>query len=41
MDKYNVEGFATIKLKYAGKVADMDAKPDKETIELFLNTMLK
>lgn len=41
MDKYNVEGFPTIKLKYDGKVADMDAKPDKETIELFLNTMLK
>tara|TARA_E500000331_G_scaffold348891_1_gene391193 strand:+ start:506 stop:1006 length:501 start_codon:yes stop_codon:yes gene_type:complete len=41
MDKYKVEGFPTIKLKYDGKIADMDAKPDKETIELFLNTMLK
>uniref|UniRef100_A0A6C0BTQ7 Thioredoxin domain-containing protein n=1 Tax=viral metagenome TaxID=1070528 RepID=A0A6C0BTQ7_9ZZZZ len=41
MDKYGVEGFPTIKLKYDGKIADMDAKPDKETIELFLNTMLK
>jgi thiol-disulfide isomerase/thioredoxin len=41
MDTYKVEGFPTIKLKYDGKVADMDAKPDKETIELFLSTMLK
>ena len=41
MNKYGVEGFPTIKLKYDDKVAEMDAKPDKETIELFLSTMLK
>jgi thiol-disulfide isomerase/thioredoxin len=41
MDKYNVDGFPTVKLLYDGKIATMDAKPDKQTIELFLNTMLK
>jgi len=41
MNKYKIEGFPTIKLKYDNKLAEMDAKPDKETIELFLSTMLK
>ena len=40
MNKHKVEGFPTIKLRYDDKVADMDAKPDKDTIELFLRTML-
>lgn len=40
MNKYNVEGFPTIKLIKDGKVIDYDAKPTKETLEKFLNTVI-
>ena len=39
LDKYNVEGFPTIKLLKNGEVYDYDAKPDKENLKQFLNTM--
>jgi thiol-disulfide isomerase/thioredoxin len=41
MDKYNVEGFPTIKLLKNGQVIEYDAKPTKETLTQFLNTVLK
>ena len=40
MNKYNVEGFPTIKLLKDGQVIEYDAKPSKETIIEFLNTVL-
>jgi thiol-disulfide isomerase/thioredoxin len=40
MDKYNVEGFPTIKLLKDGQIIEYDAKPTKETLEQFLNTVL-
>jgi thiol-disulfide isomerase/thioredoxin len=40
MEKYKVEGFPTIKLLANGKVYDFDAKPTKETLSKFLNTVL-
>ena len=40
MDKYKVEGFPTIKLLKDGQVIGYDAKPSKETLEQFLNTVL-
>ena len=39
LDKYNVEGFPTIKLIKNGEVYDYDAKPDKESLKQFLDTM--
>ena len=38
--KYNVEGFPTIKLLKDGQVIEYDAKPTKETLTQFLNTVL-
>jgi thiol-disulfide isomerase/thioredoxin len=40
MDKYNVEGFPTIKMLKDGQIIEYDAKPTKETLEQFLNTVL-
>ena len=40
MNKYNIEGFPTIKLLKDGQVIEYDAKPTKETLSQFLNTVL-
>ena len=41
MDTYNVEGFPTIKLLMNGQIIEFDAKPTKENLNQFLNTVLK
>jgi thiol-disulfide isomerase/thioredoxin len=40
MNKYNIEGFPTIKLLKDGQVIEYDAKPTRETLTEFLNTVL-
>lgn len=40
MNKYNVEGYPTIKLLKDGQVIEYDAKPSKATLTQFLNTVL-
>ena len=40
MDTYKIDGFPTIKLLKDGQVIEYDAKPTKETMEQFLNTVL-
>ena len=40
MNQYKVEGFPTIKLLKDGQVVEYDAKPTKETLSQFLNTVL-
>jgi len=40
MNKYNVEGYPTIKLIKEGQVIEYDAKPTKDTLLQFLNTVL-
>jgi thiol-disulfide isomerase/thioredoxin len=40
MDKYNIEGYPTIKLIKDNQVVEYDAKPTKSTMEQFLNTVL-
>jgi thiol-disulfide isomerase/thioredoxin len=40
MNKYNVEGYPTIKLLKDGQIIEYDAKPSKETLTQFLNTVL-
>lgn len=40
MNKYNIEGFPTIKLLKDGQIIEYDAKPTKETLTQFLNTVL-
>jgi thiol-disulfide isomerase/thioredoxin len=40
MNQYNVEGYPTIKLLKDGQVIEYDAKPSKETLVQFLNTVL-
>jgi hypothetical protein len=40
MNQYNVEGYPTIKLIKDGQVIEYDAKPSKETLTQFLNTVL-
>jgi thiol-disulfide isomerase/thioredoxin len=40
MNKYNVEGYPTIKLLKDGQVIEYDAKPSKQTLTEFLNTVL-
>jgi thiol-disulfide isomerase/thioredoxin len=37
---YKIEGYPTIKLLKDGQVIDYDAKPSKETLTQFLNTVL-
>jgi thiol-disulfide isomerase/thioredoxin len=40
MNKYSVEGYPTIKLLKDGQVIEYDAKPTKDTLTQFLNTVL-
>jgi thiol-disulfide isomerase/thioredoxin len=40
MNKYKVEGYPTIKLIKDGQVIEYDAKPSKDTLIQFLNTVL-
>lgn len=40
MNKYNVEGYPTIKLIKDGQVIEFDAKPTKNALLQFLNTVL-
>jgi thiol-disulfide isomerase/thioredoxin len=40
MNQYNVEGYPTIKLVKDGQIIEYDAKPSKETLTKFLNTVL-
>ena len=40
MNQYKIEGFPTIKLLKDGQVIEYDAKPTKETLIQFLNTVL-
>ena len=40
MNKYKIEGFPTLKLLKDGQVIEYDAKPTKETLDEFLNTVL-
>ena len=40
MNQYNIEGYPTIKLLKDGQIIEYDAKPSKETITKFLNTVL-
>jgi thiol-disulfide isomerase/thioredoxin len=41
MNKFKVEGYPTIKLVYNGQVIEYDAKPSKDTLVEFLNTVIK
>jgi len=40
MNQYNIEGYPTIKLLKDGEVIEYDAKPSKDTLVQFLNTVL-
>lgn len=40
MNQYNVEGYPTIKLLKDGQVIEYDAKPSRDTLTQFLNTVL-
>lgn len=40
MNQYNVEGYPTIKLLKDGQIIEYDAKPSRETLTQFLNTVL-
>ena len=40
LDKYNIEGYPTIKLIKDNQVIEYDAKPTESTISQFLNTVL-
>ena len=40
MNQYNVEGYPTIKLLKDGQIIEYDAKPSKDTLTKFLNTVL-
>lgn len=40
MNQYSVEGYPTIKLLKDGQVIEYDAKPSKELLNKFLNTVL-
>ena len=40
MDKYKVEGYPTIKLVKEGQIIEYDAKPSRDTLVQFLNTVL-
>lgn len=40
INTYNIEGYPTIKLIKNGEVIDYDAKPNKETLEQFVRTLL-
>lgn len=38
--QYDIEGYPTIKLVKDGQVIEYDAKPDKDTLEKFINTVI-
>ena len=38
--EFNVEGYPTIKLLKDGQIIEYDAKPSKDTLNQFLNTVL-
>jgi len=40
INKYNIEGYPTIKLIKDNQVIEYDAKPAKATMEVFINNML-
>ena len=40
IETYKIEGYPTIKLIKDNQVIDFDAKPTKETLGKFLNTVL-
>jgi thiol-disulfide isomerase/thioredoxin len=40
MDKYNIEGYPTIKLLKDNQIIEYDAKPTKSTMDQFLHTVL-
>ena len=40
-EKYNIEGYPTIKLIYKGKTYDYDAKPNKKDLIKFLETTVE
>jgi thiol-disulfide isomerase/thioredoxin len=40
MNQYSVEGYPTIKLLKDGQIIEYDAKPSKETLTKFLNSVL-
>lgn len=40
MNKYKIEGYPTIKLLKDGQIVEFDAKPTKETLDQFLNSVL-
>jgi len=40
MNKYHIEGFPTIKLLKDGEIVEYDAKPSKDTLVQFLNSVL-
>jgi thiol-disulfide isomerase/thioredoxin len=40
MNQYSVEGYPTIKLLKDGQVIEYDAKPSRDTLVQFLNTVL-
>ena len=39
LDKYNIEGFPTIKAIKDGKVYDYDAKPESDSLKQFLDML--
>tara|TARA_B110001452_G_scaffold179773_1_gene150923 strand:- start:2493 stop:2993 length:501 start_codon:yes stop_codon:yes gene_type:complete len=39
-EKYNIEGYPTIKLLYKGKTYDYDAKPNKDNLITFLESSI-
>lgn len=39
-DQFKIEGYPTIKLVKDGQVIEYDAKPDKDTLDQFLNSTL-
>ena len=40
MNKYKIEGYPTIKLLKDGQIIEFDAKPTKDTLDKFLNSVL-
>tara|TARA_B100000424_G_C22845700_1_gene451106 strand:- start:50 stop:547 length:498 start_codon:yes stop_codon:yes gene_type:complete len=41
VEKYNIEGYPTIKLLYKGKVYDYDARPNKDNLVKFFETSIQ
>lgn len=40
MDKFNIEGFPTIKMMKNNQIVEFDAKPTKTNLEQFINTVI-